>query len=131
MGLKVVRGEKAEIADVFKGFDYFLTSWIMLIIGGIEVLIGLVFLIIPGILLIILFQYSIPIAILEGKGAVDSLQKSFNIGKENLIFSIILGIAMWLINGVGGAVRVGWFITYPFTVLCFTIAAIKLSEKTE
>jgi len=84
MGLKIVRGEEVEIGDVLKGFDYFRVSWIMLIAGFFAVALGLVLLVIPGLFLIILFQYAIPIAISENVGAISSLKKCYRIGREIL-----------------------------------------------
>lgn len=131
MALKIIGGEEVKMNDVFKGFDYFITSWAMLIIGAILVLIGFVFLIIPGIVLLILFQYAVPLAIKEKLGAVDALQKSFSIGKENIQFTVVLFIIVWVINGIGAALSIGWVITHPFTAICISIAALKLAGKSK
>lgn len=85
MGQKILRGEEVEIADVFKGFNYFAVSWVMFLVGGLAVLAGLILLIIPGLILLFLFQYAIPIAISEGSGGIASLKKSYRIGRTDNI----------------------------------------------
>ena len=129
MALNIVKGVDVKIGDVFKGFNYFFVSWIMTIIAAFTILFGLALLVIPGILLILLYQYAIPIAVSENLGAYDSLKKSYRIGMDNFQFTLMLGILIFIINAIGSSVGVGWFITYPFTVICLVLATQKLSGE--
>ena len=129
MAIQIMKGKKVKITDVFRGFDYFVVSWVMFIVAFAAIVVGLICLIIPGLLLMVLFQYAAPIAILEDKGAIESLKKSARIAQDNLGFSVILWLFTAIIDGIGSALRVGWFVSHPYTVLCTCIAAEKLGKK--
>lgn len=131
MCVKAVKGEKIEISDVFTGFNYFFRSWVLLVAGFFSVIIGLVFLIIPGLLLMMVFQYAIAIAILEDRGAISSLKRSYALGTKNFKFSIVFWILMAIIGGIGSATGLGVLITIPFSALCTTLAAQKLAAKSK
>ena len=129
MGRKIVNGEEVEIKDLFGGFEYFGTSWVLFIVGGLAVFFGLILLIIPGLILLLLFQYSIPIAISDKSGAIEALKKSYWIGHDNFQFTLILGVVLIVIDLIGSSVVVGGLVTYPFTVICLWLAAQKLALK--
>ncbi len=131
MCTQIVKGEKVEISDVFKGFNYFFTSWGLFIVGFLAVAAGLALLVIPGLILMVLFQYAIALAILENQGAISSLKRSYAIGKENFSFSLVLLILLSVISAVGSFTRIGVLVTIPFTSLCICIATHKLTTKTE
>jgi uncharacterized membrane protein len=128
MALKTIRGEEVKITDVFKGFNYFVTSWALFIGWMLAVAIGLVFLIVPGLLLLVLFQYAIPIAVSQGVGAIESLKESYVTGRKHLQFSIILGIVLVVVQFVGVALPFGVLITEPFAIIGYSLAALKLKE---
>jgi len=101
----------------------------LFIVGGLAVFFGLILLIIPGLLLLLLFQYSIPIAISDKSGAIEALKKSYRIGRDNFQFTLILGVVLLVIDLIGSSVVVGGLVTYPFTVICLWLATQKLTQK--
>lgn len=131
MCIQIIKGEKVEISDVFKGFNYFFTSWGLILVAFLAVAAGLLLLVIPGILLMVLFQYAVPLAILENRGAINSLKRSYAIGKENFAFSLVIWILLSVISAFGGLTRIGVLLTIPFHALCICIATHKLTAKTE
>jgi hypothetical protein len=126
---QLARGKKIQISDIFKGFNYFFTSWGLFIVAFFAVIIGFILLVIPGILLMILFQYAIAVAIIENKGAINSLKRSFAIGKDNFGFTLVLWILIAVISSIGSITRIGVLLTIPFTSLCLCVATMKLTGK--
>jgi hypothetical protein len=65
---------------------------------------------------------------MEKKGAWASLKRSFELGKKNLAFSVVLFIILAIISMIGGWTRIGVFLTAPFTALAVTIATARLAK---
>jgi uncharacterized membrane protein len=129
MCINAAKGKKVEISDVFSGFDYFFTSWGMFILMFIAITIGLALLVIPGILLMIMFQYAVVIAINEKKGAISALERSYEIAKKNFSFSLVFWVLISVITSIGSLIRIGLIVTVPFTFLCTCLATNRLTAK--
>jgi len=131
MCLRAVKKESIEVLDILKGFDYFLRSWRIFLGAAVVIAIGFVLLVLPGIALLILLIYSMPLSIEKNLKAVESLKGSYRLGRENLEFTIILAVITYAINVIGGWIVIGSIVTIPFTALCVAAATIRLLEKVE
>jgi len=131
MCAQLSKGKTIQISDVFKGFNYFFRSWGITILVFLSIILGLILFVIPGLLLMILFQYVIAVAIIEDKGVIDSLKRSFNLAERNFSFSIILWILIMIISSIGALTRIGVLITLPFTFLVTTVATLELIKRTK
>ena len=131
MCVQVLKGKTIQFTDVFKGFDYFFRSWGLILLAILAIAVGLIFLVIPGLFLIIVFQYAISVAIIENKGPIEALRRSFQIGKENFIFSIVLLIFVSIIESIGGLTRIGLLLTIPFVTLVNVVATSILLNNTK
>lgn len=126
LAFNVINKKKAKASDVFEGFNYFFRSWGMVLLMLLGIGIGLLILIIPGVFLIILWQYALAIMVLEKKGIIDSLKRSFDIAKNNMAFSIVFLVLVALIGALGGITKVGIILTIPFTTLAICLATKEL-----
>jgi hypothetical protein len=129
MCIQLMNGKKVKVSDVFHGFDYFFRSWGIFIVGFLGIILGLILLIIPGLLLMVLWQFAVAVAIMENKGVFDSLGRSFDLGKKNFAFSIIFFILIMVIDSIGGWTQVGTLVTIPFGILATCIAVQVMGKK--
>ena len=129
MCIQLMNGKRIKVSDVFKGFDYFFLSWGIMLISLIGILIGLALLVIPGILLMIMLQYAVPVAIIEKKGVFASISRSYELAKKNFTFSIAFWILLGVLNSLGAFTRIGTLLTIPFTATALSIAAAELGKK--
>lgn len=130
MALKGINGEDVKIGDLFKGFNYLVESWLV----AFAILFGSLFYFIPGLILIILFQYAVPVIVSGDKGIIKALKRSYSFIRENLQFSFILGLILLALNisvfllalsmdwFFAVYLLFGWLLTVPFTIICYCLA---------
>lgn len=126
---KLLRKEETKIKDVLKGFDYVIVSWVMLILMAVAVFFGLLLLILPGIALLVLFNYAIPLAIKEKKGSTASIRASIELARKNPYYSALLWLILAIMNVIGWSIPLAFLIVYPYTVICTVIAVEKLTKE--
>lgn len=98
--LKLSRGEKIDINDLFDGFKNFGNALLLYILSSILVFIGLIFLIVPGIILALGLSQSYRILKDNPEmNAIDAMQKSFEVmrGNKGDYFILILSFMGWAI----------------------------------
>jgi len=123
---QALAGKKVKGTDVFQGFNYFFTSWGIFIIAIVLIMIGLVLLVIPGLLLMIMFQYVVAIAIMKKQGVIDSLKNSYELAKKNFTYSIVFWVLLGVLGVISSFTRIGVLLTVPFSSLCICVAVKKL-----
>ena len=130
MAVRGIKGETVEINDVFEGFNNFIRSWVFVIAAAILIMIGYIFLVIPGIILSILLIYALPLLVLKDYGGIDAIKESINIGKENFKDTLILFVIIVVLNAIGGSIPLAFALVAPYTTICTALAASNLIEET-
>ena len=111
-----------EIGDVGKGFENFVNTFLVGIVGGLIAAVGGILCGVGVILTAPLVIFAFPL-VAEGKlGFWPAITDSINTVKKNYGAWIVFTLVLALINAVGGLVVVGWLITYPITIVAIALA---------
>jgi len=122
--LKVAKGEPYAFGDVFGGGQYFLSVFVVNILNFIAVALGLVFLIVPGVILAAGLSMSVPVVVDRNLGPIDALSESWKItdgSKANLFIFWLIAVGLTLAGmcacGVGlllvaPILSIAWFYVY-------------------
>jgi hypothetical protein len=113
MYLRAARGEKVEVFDVFAGFSRFLPSFLLMLIIGIGVTVGLVLLVVPGVVLAYLFFWAFWIMADGEDDFMVCLKKSWTFQQEHLGPSIVFALVATIISAAGGTIPFGALIAAP------------------
>ena len=133
--LDTVYSEKPQLAELFKqrNPNLILHYIIGSILAGVAIIIGFIFLIIPGIYLATRLQFfTLRLLEQENPDCIKALTDSWNMSENHVLDLIGLGFITFCIVTLGFlALLIGLFVAIPFISLMSTIAYDILSKKME
>ncbi len=120
-----MRGEPVEIGQISKGFEFFMAAVLSSLVSTLFVGLGLVFCIIPGIVLMALYMFTAPFILEQNLDFWQAMEASRKLVNEHLFEFIIFVLIQGLILFIGFLLCiVGLFIAIPLC-LAATAAAYR------
>ena len=119
---KISREEKVTYPDFFAGFQYYTPVMLVWVIGQIVIVFGILFLVLPGIYLLVGYMFALLIAIFGGVDFWKALEYSRKIIHVKWWRFLFLLLLLGVLNTIGALfLLVGLFLTVPlsfFTIYC-------------
>jgi uncharacterized membrane protein len=128
--LKVARGAPYAFNDLFSGSPFFLSVLVANLVIGVGVAIGLVFLIVPGVILALGLSMSLPLIVDRRLGPIDALTASWKLtdgSKGNLFIFALIAIGL-SIAGFCACV-VGLLLVVPILSIAHMYIYLRLSGQ--
>jgi len=126
---RVREGRPAEFGDVFACFDRFSTLFLAWWGAGLLILLGLVLLVVPGLLLMTMWVYLLPLIVDKDLGVGEAMSRSRDMVMKGgffihfaalLVVGILTAVAVSITGGVGN------LLTVPFSI-AFVVAMYFVS----
>jgi len=122
IAIKQIKGQIIEVGDLFSAVDFaWPVFWGSLIIA-VLILIGLIFCIIPGVIIAGLSIFTVPLIIDQRMKASDAVSTSFATLKGQWLSAAVFAFVVGLIYLVGTIILIGVIVTMPITILSITVA---------
>ncbi len=137
--LKIIKGDKGEIGDIFSRFDLFLPTFIvtlMLWVAGIAIwiiaavpVIGWLFMFVASPALSFIYFIAIGLIVGQKKNPMEAVRKSFDYFAADAVKMWVYSLVFGFIGGIGAIFfGIGAFLTMPIMILGFSIAYQQLSS---
>lgn len=111
-------GGKAEIVDVFKGFDDFVPALLAVLLSGLIVGVGFMLCILPGLLIMALVPVAAYLVAVGEKDGINALKRAWEAVTANLIASCLCMLVLVIIGSLGAILcGVGIFLTLPIAYI--------------
>jgi hypothetical protein len=128
--LKVARGQRAEVSDIFAGGPYFLSVLGATILFALIYLVGLVLCIVPGVIFALMFSQYYYLILDRNVGIMDSLGISKEITTGNKLTLFAIGVVSVLLAFAGLlACCVGLLAVVPFLSLLAPVTYLAMTGQ--
>jgi len=122
-------GGKAEIGDVFKGFDDFVPALLAVLVGGIVVGIGFMLCVIPGLVIMAVVPTAAYLVAVGEKDGINALKRAWASVKENLVGAFLCTLILTIIGSLGAILcGIGILLTLPITFIGMYHMAKQLTD---
>ncbi|MFQ5739055.1 MAG: hypothetical protein ACE5JX_08560 [Acidobacteriota bacterium] len=126
VGLRRARLERIELSDFFDGFGFFLPSFLSGLLVLIFVLLGLVFLIVPGIVIFSMYLFTFHFIVDQNQDFWEAMESSRKLVSRDYFGFTLFAILILGINLLGLAfLGVGCILTVVVTSLATTVAYLE------
>jgi uncharacterized membrane protein len=121
--MKKLMGRRAEIGDIFLGFNYFVPTLVASILIGIFVFCGTLLCIIPGLVVAAMYKFTYLFIVDKGMDFWPAMQASHAVVKRDYVGFTLFLILIALVNILGAlCCIVGIFVAIPVTFAAITVA---------
>lgn len=127
---KEEEGGKAEIGDLFKGFDDFVPALVAGLLSGIAITIGMMLCFIPGLLIMSLFPCAIYLVAFGEKDGINALKRAWAVIVPNLVMAAVTMFVLGLVSSLGVILcYIGILLTGPIGLCGMYVLAKQLLEE--
>lgn len=122
--LAFVRNERSPSFDALWCFDDYLKVALLIIVGGGLVSLGYMLFFIPGVILSVIWMYSVFYIVDQDMGFVGALSASKDAVMETgFLTHLVVFLVLGLLSGLGGPATggIGYFFTTPFSLIFLTV----------
>ena len=121
--MKKLMGRRAELADLFKGFNYFVPTLVASIVIGLFVFCGTLLCVIPGLVVAAMYKFTYLFIVDKRMDFWPAMQASHAVVKRDYVGFTLFLILMALVNILGAlCCIVGLLVSIPVTFAAITVA---------
>jgi hypothetical protein len=121
--MKRLMGRRADAADLFRGFNFFVATLVASILIGVFSFVGFLLLVIPGLVVIAMYKFTYLFIVDKKMEFWPAMQASHAVVRNDYFGFVWFVILAFLVNVLGFCcLFVGLFVTVPLTFAAITVA---------